>query len=221
MIENQSELVKTTRVRSQASIQTVLYDASGTLENRWSPSNLLGIQPPQSGAQSIGSCKMRNVITLTALVLLSAGCFEAQKAAGCNNIGVLGCKDKPSEIEPPDPALKPAPVGGRHCPGDELPHETSDASDPDCLRRNQHPKIQSLNGCMTTGGVREQCVDRLLPEVLIQLEAWEAERAGIRRRHSESRQEMDDSSAFGVRADEPKRQKAKFGCRSTHSVQTV
>ena len=153
----------------------------------------------------MGSCKMRNLITLTALVLLSAGCFEVQRAAGCNNVGILGCKDKPYEIEPPDPALKPAPSGGRHCPGAELLHEASEAGDPDCLRRNQHPWIQPLNECMAAGGLRTDCLEGLPPEVLIQLEAWESERAAIRRRQFEQRQELDDPSAFGVRADEPKR----------------
>ena len=142
---------------------------------------------------------------MTLLVFLSAGCFEAQKAAGCNNVGILGCKDKPSEIEPPDPALKPAPSGGRHCPGAELPHEASEASNSDCLRRNQHRWIQPLNECMAAGGLRTDCLDGLPPEVLIQLEAWEAERAAIRRRQFEQRQKLDDSSAFGVGADEPKR----------------
>ena len=69
--------------------------------------------------ESIGSRQMRNIVTLTAVVALSTGCFEAQRAAGCNNVGILGCKDDPSAIEQPNPALQPAPLGGRHFPRSE------------------------------------------------------------------------------------------------------
>jgi hypothetical protein len=158
---------------------------------------------PQTGEESVGSCKMRNIVTLTAVVVLSTGCFEAQRAAGCNNVGILGCKDDPAAIEQPDSALQPAPLGGRRFPRPELRHGPPESDDAGGFRSNQYSWIQPLNECMAAGEPRTDCIEGLPPEVLIQFEAWEAESAAIRRRQFERRQELDDSSAFGMSTDEP------------------
>ena len=50
------------------------------------------------------------IVLATLLALLTCqGCFKLQRAVGCNNPGIFGCKDKPSEIQDPDPGLQPAP----------------------------------------------------------------------------------------------------------------
>lgn len=121
---------------------------------------------------------MAKMITVLVFTSLLAGCFEAQRAAGCNNTGIFGCKDAPAEIQPPDPELRPAPAGGRS---------------------PQHPWTQPLNDCMAAGGLRTECFEQLPPDILVQYEAWEAERAAIRRRQFEQRRELNNSPVFGMK----------------------
>ena len=54
---------------------------------------------------------MAKVMTTLLLATLLTGCFQAQRAPACNNTGIQGCKDKPSEIQPPDPELRRARSG--------------------------------------------------------------------------------------------------------------
>ena len=59
---------------------------------------------------------MAKAMTTLLLAILLTGCFQAQRALGCNNTGIFGCRDEPSEIQPPDPELRRAPSGGRSPP---------------------------------------------------------------------------------------------------------
>jgi hypothetical protein len=59
-----------------------------------------------------GGLGLASLLTLGSL----QGCFELQRAVGCGNPGIFGCKDKgpePSEITQPPADLKRAPPGGR------------------------------------------------------------------------------------------------------------
>ena len=109
--------------------------------------------------------------TLLALVTCQ-GCFELQRAAGCNNTGIFGCKDEPSEIQEPDPDLKRAPPGGRFPPTDR--------------EREQQPWATLIDDCMASGGQRTECIENLPPDILAQLEALESGNAAIRRRQLEA-----------------------------------
>lgn len=41
------------------------------------------------------------------LLATTQGCFKVQRAAGCNNPGVLGCKDDPSAVQVSPSGLEP------------------------------------------------------------------------------------------------------------------
>ena len=123
-------------------------------------------------------------IALAIMVALGSlqGCLGLQRAAGCNNPGILGCKDKGaemSEITQPPNDLKPAPPGGR-------PQERS-VGDGRYLEGREYPWSQPLDDCMAAGGTRSECFDSLPPDILEQFEAWEAERASQRGRQLQQR----------------------------------
>lgn len=49
------------------------------------------------------------ILSIGVLILVISnltGCFKLQRAAGCNNVGILGCKDKP-ETSPQGPEAFP------------------------------------------------------------------------------------------------------------------
>ncbi len=55
--------------------------------------------------------------------------------------------------------------------------------------RNQSelPWVPLIDSCMANGGQRTLCIEKLPPDVLAQLEAWETENAEMRRRQLEQR----------------------------------
>lgn len=118
-------------------------------------------------------------VVLVALLALGTfqGCFKLQRAVGCNNTGIFGCKDEPSEIQSPPFELKPA--QGRYLEGHEFPWS------------------RPLDDCMAAGGTRTECFESLPPEILAQFEAWEAERARMRRQQT-TRERQSPDPALGV-----------------------
>ena len=58
-----------------------------------------------------------------------------------------------------------------------------------------------MDDCMRAGGERGECIERLPPDVLAQLEAYEATRAAMRRRQMQqhSRYLEPDECAVGVK----------------------
>ncbi len=111
---------------------------------------------------------IRVILTISAafatlLVLVTfQGCFELQRAIGCPNTGLFGCRDEPSEIEPTATELKPA--QGRY------------------LEAQEFPWSRPLDECMATGRNRTECFESLPPEILTQFEQWEQEKAAMRRK---------------------------------------
>jgi hypothetical protein len=146
---------------------------------------------------------MAKMITPLLLAILLTGCFEAQRALGCNNTGILGCKDEPSEIQPPDPELRRAPSGGRSPPRTDQQEQVSEAATGSYLEGHEYPWSQPLYECMAAGGLRTECFESLPPDILVQFEAWEAERATIRRQQFQQRQQPENSRSFGVEAHDP------------------
>ncbi len=143
---------------------------------------------------------MAKVMTTLLLAILLTGCFEAQRALGCNNTGILGCKDEPSEIQPPNPELKRAPPGGRS-PLPRQEEQVPEFATRRYLEDHEYPWSQPLDECMAAGGLRTECFENLPPDILIQFEAWEAERATIRRQQFQHRLQPENSSSFGVEPD--------------------
>ena len=97
-------------------------------------------------------------IVLAALLTLGTlqSCFQVQEALGCNNTGIFGCKDKPSEItQPEDTDLKRAPPGGR----------SQQVGDDRYLEGQEYPWSQSLDDCMAAGGTWTECFASLPPEI--------------------------------------------------------
>ena len=135
---------------------------------------------------------VRGVILLAFLLALGSlqGCFGLQRAAGCNNPGIFGCKDKgpePSEITQPPNDLKHAPPGGRV--------QRVPARGGRYQEGHEYPWSRPLDDCMAAGGTRTECFANLPPDILAQFEAWEVERATERRRQF---QQKSRKPAFGV-----------------------
>ncbi len=121
------------------------------------------------------------VVLATLLALVTCqGCFGLQRAMGCNDPGIFGCKMEPSEITPPPAGLQPA--QGRYLEGQE------------------YPWSRPLDDCMAAGGTRTECFASLTPEILEQFEAWEADRAAQRRRQFQQRSRQ---PSFGVEPVDP------------------
>lgn len=154
-------------------------------------------QQPASGNLSMASLFQRSmnrkivkggVLFASLLALITCqGCMKLQRAVGCDNTGIFGCKDKPSEIQPPDPELRRAPPAGRaqHAP----------EGDGRYLEGHEYPWSQPLDDCMAAGGTRTECFASLPADILEQFEAWEAERAVQRRRQLQQRLSQ---PSFGV-----------------------
>ncbi len=128
-------------------------------------------------------------IVLAILLALSTlqSCFKMQKTFGCNNTGIFGCKDQPSEIQPPDQELRRAPPGGRVPPRPDQQGQAAEVATGRYLEGHEYPWSQPLDDCMAAGGLRTECFENLPPDILAQFEAWEAERAAMRRRQFEQR----------------------------------
>ena len=91
---------------------------------------------------------MAKVITTLLLAILLTACFEAQRALGCNNTGILGCKDEPSQIGPPNPELRRAPSGGRSPPRPNDQAWASEGATGGYLEGQEYPWSQLLDECM-------------------------------------------------------------------------
>jgi hypothetical protein len=127
---------------------------------------------------------VKSGIMIAILLILSSiqGCFGLQRAAGCNNPGLLGCKDKgpePSVVEQSPVDLKRAPPGGRPqwAPADGCRY----------LEGHEHPWSRLLDNCMAAGWTRTECFSSLPPDMLEQFESWEAEKALERGRKFQQR----------------------------------
>jgi hypothetical protein len=147
--------------------------------------------------------KLARLITALLLSILLTSCFQAQRAMGCNNIGVFGCKDEPSEIQLPDPELSRAPSIRRSALRPSQPEQLQEIAADRNPQGNEYPWIQPLNECMAAGGLRTECFESLPPDILAEFEAWEAERATIRRRQFQQRQQPENSPSFGVETNDP------------------
>jgi len=60
----------------------------------------------------------------------------------------------------------------------------------------EHPWSQALDECMAAGGQRSDCWESMPPEILAEMEAWEAERGVIRRRQIESRPQLENATSY-------------------------
>ena len=138
-----------------------------------------------------------------ALVLILAsfsGCmYEWQRASGCNNVGVFGCKDKGGDLPNPGAPL-PREAHGRL--GTEVGPESE-------VLTNSHGEryypgtpsyVPLIDNCIIAGGTRGECIEALPPEELKKLEAVEAERGAILREQMRARQAHD---VFGGRREVP------------------
>lgn len=118
----------------------------------------------------------RSALALISVLLGCQGCADLQRAVGCGDPGIFGCRDEPLPAVDPEKALEQAPevATGR------FPRRPQDQRD--------QPWIVLIDACMAAGGQRAQCIENLPPEVLTQLQAWEAENAAMRRRQLEQRE---------------------------------
>ena len=123
------------------------------------------------------------------------GCFGLQRASGCNNPGIFGCKDRapePSGVEQPPAGLERAAAVGRA--------QTDPANDCRYREGHEYPWSRLLDDCMADGGTRCQCFASLPPDILEQFESFEAEKAAERRRQVQQRSRQ---PAFGVAPVDP------------------
>lgn len=113
-------------------------------------------------------------IVIAVLMALSSlqGCFGLQRAVGCSNPGVLGCRDKISEAS----ESTQAPSDVEHAPS-----RSTQVGDGRYLDGHEYPWSRILDECMAAGGTRTECFATLPSDILEQFEAWEAERAAQRR----------------------------------------
>ena len=111
------------------------------------------------------------IIVAVIVAILCTGCmFEAQRALGCNNVGVFGCKDKAQPVNTDDPI--PRRAEGR-------PVLTNSRGE---RYRPETPSwVPLIDNCIIAGGSRNDCIEALPPNELKKLEAWEAEVAAMRR----------------------------------------
>jgi hypothetical protein len=145
---------------------------------------------------------MAKMMAVLLVATLLAGCFEAQRAMGCNNTGIFGCKDQPSEVQTSDPGLRPAPSKGRSYPNANLPEQVPEVATGDSLQRHEYPWFEPLDECMAAGGTRTECFEKLPPDILAQFEAWEAERADVRRRQLQQRYQPENSLPLDTKPDD-------------------
>jgi hypothetical protein len=169
---------------------------------------------------------VRAGIVLAILAALGSlqGCFEWQRAWGCSDPGILGCKDEmpePSEITPPPAGLKRAPPGGRA--------QQAPVGDGRYLEGHDYPWSRPLDDCMAAGGTRPECFASLPPDILEQFEAWEAERGTQRRRSflwrsgqpSFGFEPVDPEEGTGFIFRGPRYRQAPFSGRCTEKIDPV
>jgi hypothetical protein len=126
------------------------------------------------------------------------GCFQLQRAAGCNNPGIFGCQDKGPEssgLEQPPTDLKRASPGGRS--------QQAPVKDGGYPEAHEYPWSRPLDDCMAAGGTRTECFSSLPTNIREQFEAWEKERAAERRRQFQQRSVQ---QTFGVERVDPRSQ---------------
>jgi len=127
------------------------------------------------------------IIVALILAVLCTGCmFEAQRALGCNNVGVFGCKDEaqPVDTEAPIPRKaegRPSVMSSRYRPGTPS-------------------WVLLIDNCIMAGGSRNDCIEALPPDELKKLEEWEAEVAAMRREQMGARRGYE---VFGGRREVP------------------
>jgi hypothetical protein len=63
---------------------------------------------------------------------------------------------------------------------------------------HEHPWSRALDECMAAGGQRSDCWESMPPDILAELEAWEAERGVIRRRQFESRPQLENATSYEI-----------------------
>ncbi len=113
------------------------------------------------------------IIVALILANLCTGCmYELQRAWGCSNVGIFGCKDKaqPRTADDVPPTLRKAegrPVltnsrGERYYPGTPS-------------------YVPLIDNCIIAGGTRGDCIKALPSDELKKLEAVEAERGAVLR----------------------------------------
>ena len=111
--------------------------------------------------------------------------FEVQRALGCNNVGVFGCKDK---ADPPDPdAPVPRKAHGRPGTGVAAGSEVLTNSRGERYYPGTPSYVPLIDNCIIAGGARAECIEALPPEELAKLEAAEAERGAILREQMKAR----------------------------------
>ncbi len=133
------------------------------------------------------------IIVVLILANLCTGCmYELQRAWGCNNVGIFGCKDKaqPRTADDVPPTLRKA--EGR-------PSVLTNS-------RGEHYYIGTptyvplIDDCLALGGTRGACIEALPPDELKKLEAEEARRGATRRAQMRGRRAHE---VFGGRREVP------------------
>jgi hypothetical protein len=66
----------------------------------------------------------------------------------------------------------------------------------------EYPWTQALDECMAAGGQRSDCWESMPPDILAELEAWEAERGVIRRRQFGSRPQLENATSYEIEVGE-------------------
>ena len=119
--------------------------------------------------------KFAAVLAVVMSLFASQGCMKLQRAVGCADPGVFGCRDDPSPAVNAEEEIVqvPAVATGRESP---RPRDETD-----------QPWVKLINACMADGGQRTQCIENLPPDILAQLEEWEAGNAAMRRMQLERR----------------------------------
>ncbi len=140
--------------------------------------------------------KIALVLILTSL----SGCrYEWQRAWGCNNVGLFGCKDTGGD--PPNPNV-PLPREAYGRPGTEVGAESEVLTN--SRGERYYPGTPSyvplIDNCIIAGGIRGECIKALPPEELRKLEAAEAERGAILREQMRAGRGHD---VFGGRREVP------------------
>lgn len=67
---------------------------------------------------------------------------------------------------------------------------------------HEHPWTRAIDECMAAGGQRSDCYESMPPDVLAELEAWEAEQGVVRRRQFESRPQLENATSYEMEVGE-------------------
>jgi hypothetical protein len=60
----------------------------------------------------------------------------------------------------------------------------------------EHPWSRALDECMAAGGQRSDCWESMPPDILAEMEVWEAERGVVRRRQFDSRPQLENATSY-------------------------